>query len=84
MAGRPPAGHLQRVLLEDRPTLDPVQAEAEVVACAQRLVQRCPDVRELVLECTNMPPYADAVAAATGRTVHHLLTFVHQRWSLLA
>ncbi|MEN9416964.1 MAG: hypothetical protein RI988_584 [Pseudomonadota bacterium] len=82
--GLPPHGHLQRVLLEDRPTLDPAQAEAEVVACAQHLVQRRPDVRELVLECTNMPPYADAVAAATGRPVHHLLTLVHERWSLLA
>lgn len=79
-----PSGHLQRVLLEDRSTLDPARAEAEVVACAQRLVQRHPEVRELVLECTNMPPYADAVAAATGRPVHHLLTLVHEHWSLLA
>lgn len=81
--GLPPAGHLQRVLLEDGPTLDPARAEAEVVGCARRLLQRRPDVRELVLECTNMPPYADAVAAATGRPVHHLLTLVHERWSRL-
>jgi hypothetical protein len=26
-----------------------------------------------------MPPYAEAVARATGRPVHHLLTLVHER-----
>lgn len=82
--GLPRSGYLQGVLLDDDPTLDPVLAEAEVVACAKRLLQRHPEVRELVLECTNMPPYADAVAAATGLPVHHLLTLVHERWSLLA
>jgi len=36
-----------------------------------------------VLECTNMPPYADAVAQATGLPVHHLMTLVHERWAQL-
>jgi hypothetical protein len=26
-----------------------------------------------------MPPYADAVRAATGRTVHHLVSLLAQR-----
>lgn len=77
--GLAPGCSLQRTLLEDLPTLDEAAAEAEVVAAAQRLVARDPAIDSLVLECTNMPPYAAAVAHATGRPVHHLLTLVHER-----
>lgn len=75
--------HFQRTLLEDLETLDEAQAQAEVVDAAQRLVARCPQVQSLVLECTNMPPYAAAVTRATGRPVHHLMTLVHERWKRL-
>ncbi len=74
---------LQRTLLEDLLTLDAVQAQADVLAAAQRLLQRHPELDSLVLECTNMPPYAAAVARATGLPVHHLLTLVHERWNAL-
>lgn len=77
--GLAPGCPLQRTLLEDLPTLDEVAAEAEVVAAARRLVARVPAIDSLVLECTNMPPYAAAVAHATGRPVHHLLTLVQER-----
>jgi hypothetical protein len=74
---------LQRTLLDDLPDLDAAAAEADVVAAARRLVAREPTLRTLVLECTNMPPYAAAVRAATGRPVHHLMTLVHERWQAL-
>ena len=75
--------HLQRALLEDLPAIDAAQAEADVVDAAQRLVARWPTVREIVLECTNMPPYAKAVARATRRPVHHIISVLHERWSAL-
>jgi hypothetical protein len=74
---------LQRTLLDDLPTLDFNAAEADSVAAAQRLVQRHPAVESLVLECTNLPPYAVAVERAIGRPVHHLMTLVHERWGAL-
>lgn len=74
---------LQRTLLQDLPTLDTAAAEADVVAAALRLVQREPTLANLVLECTNMPPYAAAVQRATGRPVHHLMSFVHEHWKSL-
>ncbi len=40
-------------------------------------------LRHLVLECTNLPPFAQALAQATGLQVHHLLTLVNERWSQL-
>jgi hypothetical protein len=75
--------HLQRALLEDLAHIDPQQAEADVVDAAQRLVARWPAVREIVLECTNMPPYAKAVARATRRPVHHIISLLHERWNAL-
>ena len=83
VAGLPPGGHLQRVLLEDLPALDPELAQAEVLQAARRLLDRHPQVRTLLLECTNLAPYADALSEATGRPVHHLMRLVHERWNLL-
>jgi len=80
VAGLAPGCHLQRTLLDNRPGLRVEQARQDVLECATRLVQTRPHIRHLVLECTNMPPYADAVAQALGRPVHHLLTLVHERW----
>jgi hypothetical protein len=79
--GLAPGCGLQRTLLENLPVLDAAAAEAETVAAARRLLQRHPGVEQLVLECTNLPPYADAVQRATGRPVHHLMTLVHERWN---
>lgn len=81
--GLPAGGHLQRVLLEDLPELDPARAEAEVRLAARRLLQRHPEVRTLLCECTNLAPYAAALAADTGRPVHHLMSLVHERWRLM-
>jgi hypothetical protein len=78
--GLAPGCPLQRTLLEDRAVLDLAQAEADVVAAAQRLLARHPGLDSIVLECTNMPPYAHAVHRATGLPVHHLMTLVHERW----
>jgi len=81
--GLEPGCALQRTLLEDLPTLDADGAQADTVAAAQRLVRHHPEVETLVLECTNLPPYAAAVQRATGRPVHHLMTFVHERWEAM-
>jgi hypothetical protein len=74
--------HLQRTLLDDRPELDRARAEADAVAAAERLVARHPEIDSIVLECTNLPPYAAAIAAATGRPVHDLVTLLHERLGL--
>jgi len=66
-------------LLEDRSELDVDEAERATVAAAQRLIARHAEVGAIVLECTNMPPYADAVRAATGLPVHDITTLVRAR-----
>lgn len=66
-------------LLEDRHALDEDEARRATVAAAARLVARRPDVAAIVLECTNMPPYADAVRAATRLPVHDITTLIRSR-----
>lgn len=79
--GLAPGCAFQRCLLDDEATLDVDAARAETVAAAQRLIAGHPGLSTIVLECTNMPPYADAVRAATGRDVHDLTTLLRQRLS---
>lgn len=64
--GVDPAGEFARAILENRPMLDVAKAEADVIWAAHALHKRAPDVKTVVLECTNMPPYAEAVQGATG------------------
>jgi hypothetical protein len=73
-----------RTLLNDEPALDTDDARAQTVAAAARLVARHPGLSTIVLECTNMPPYADAVRAATGRTVLDITTLLRQRFQGLS
>jgi Asp/Glu/hydantoin racemase len=70
-------------LLDDRAELDAAEAELATVAAALRLVARHREVAAIVLECTNMPPYADAVRAATGLPVHDITTLVRGRFAAL-
>lgn len=66
-----------RVLIRaEKESMDVALAERDVVDAARTLVERHPDVGAIVLECTNMPPYAAAVQAATGRPVFDIYTLV--------
>lgn len=64
--GLPADGAFVRAILGNQPQLDADAARAEAVAAARSLQQRAPDLTTLVLECTNLPPHAEAIAAATG------------------
>ena len=75
--------HFLTMIVSDALELDVERARAEHVAgFYQLLVQRHPEVGAIVLECTNMPPYAADIAAATGLPVHDFTTFVS--WAVSA
>ncbi len=60
-----------------REALDTELAEQDVVSAALTLARSHPDIGAIVLECTNMPPYAAAVAKATRLPVFDIVTLVH-------
>lgn len=72
--GMPLGSHFVKQILGNQPTLDLAQAEAEVLAAALALKARAPQLKTLVLECTNMPPYQATIEAATGWQVLSLQT----------
>ena len=78
VVGTEGGAELSRVLLGDELALDVERAREDVVAAARRLVERNREVGAIVLECTNMPPYAADVARATGLPVYDFYSFV--RW----
>ena len=54
---------------------DPAALEREAVAAALRL-QRRGGIGAILCECTNLPPHAAAIRAATGLPVHDAVGFV--------
>ena len=50
---------------------------------AERLLAREPRIDTLVLECTNLPPYAPALRAATGLPVLDVVTLLNTRMAAL-
>ena len=65
-------GQKGRYLLpEDRERLEEI-----IVNRAEEFVALHPSIGAIVLECTNFPPYADAIKSATGRPVFHIVNLI--------
>ncbi len=67
-----------RVLIPTEKTdLDVDLARQDILDAAARLTARHPEVGAIVLECTNMPPYAADVAEATRLPVHDIHSMIN-------
>lgn len=75
IAGTEEAAEFTRAIVGDRAHLNVERARAEIVSAAQTLTSH-PRTGAIVLECTNMIPYARAVQAATGRPVFSMFNLV--------
>jgi Asp/Glu/hydantoin racemase len=70
-------GHaFSSVLLDNELELDVDAARREHVEVARDLIERHPEVGAIVLECTNMPPYAAAIRQATGLPVFDIISLM--------
>ncbi|CAB3635236.1 hypothetical protein CEY09_13485 [Achromobacter marplatensis] len=78
--GIAPGCEMHARILANAPEMDLAEVERNVVDAARRLAARESGLRNIVLECTNMPPYRDAVARATGLPVHDIETLLLARW----
>ncbi len=79
--GLPHDGALARTVFGDLAALDRAAVEAEVVAAGLRLRRRVPALGAIVLECTNLPPYRDALARACGLPIFDVDTLLRWLWS---
>jgi Asp/Glu/hydantoin racemase len=73
-----------RVMLDDELELDVDAARDEHRRIARRLVSEHPDVGAIVLECTNMPPYADDIRRETGLAVFDITSLVRMAHDAIA
>jgi hypothetical protein len=72
MAGQP---EFREVILEGkRDDLDPRRLRSEVLGVAEALLLGNPDVAALVLECTDLVPFAHDIQARTGVPVFDIVT----------
>lgn len=69
------------VFIGGKETIDVEKCRQEMVAAARSLIASHPDVGVIVLECTNMPPYARDVQAATGLPVFDVVTMINTAYS---
>ncbi len=68
---------LYRVLVAgEKDRLDPVLAKQDVLDAGRQLMARHPEVGAIVLECTNMPPYAAALRAELGVPVFDIYSMI--------
>lgn len=66
-----------RVLVKaEKEDMDIGLAEQDILDAGRDLVQRHPEVGAIVLECTNMPPYAAALRAELGLPVYDIYSMI--------
>ena len=74
--GLPATSHLKQVIADDLPELDSARAESEIIdLVAGLMAQR--QVRALLLECTNLPPYKAALKKRFDIEIFDILTQIH-------
>ena len=73
-----PHGEFHRCIMGNQAQMDLAQAENDVVDAALALVRQHPQVQNIVLECTNMPPYREAISACTGLPCWDVIDLVMQ------
>lgn len=77
VAGTEDGQEFFRVLIKaEKEELDVDLARADVVSAGVDLVRRHPDVGAIVLECTNMPPYAAALREAVQLPVYDIYSMI--------
>jgi hypothetical protein len=65
-----------RAIIGDELEMDVALAETDIVETGADMVAQHPEVGAILLECTNMVPYARALRARVGLPVYSIYSFV--------
>jgi Asp/Glu/hydantoin racemase len=76
IAGTPERGEFTSAILGNRLELDVAKARQENIEAALALKNAHPEIGAIVLECTNMVPYAADISAVTGLPVFSIYNFI--------
>lgn len=78
IVGTEDGAEFTNAILSDALTMNQSLCEKDNIAAAQRLMEENGNIGAIVLECTNMAPYAHAINAATKVPVYSIYTLI--RW----
>ena len=76
MVGTDDGSEFSRVMINDEERLDVAAAERDILAAGDRLVASHEGIGAVLLECTNMVPYARALSQRLRLPVFSIYTFV--------
>lgn len=77
VAGTEAGSEFTRVILNDEPDMNVELCRTDNLMAAQQLVDRYPELGAIVLECTNMVPYAADIQQLTGLPVFSIHSFIN-------
>jgi hypothetical protein len=77
IAGMENQPEFSSAILKEKGTLDSDKIEGEIVGVAKELVSQHPDIGSILLECSDLPPYAHAIQAAVGLPVFDFFTMIN-------
>jgi Asp/Glu/hydantoin racemase len=77
IAGMEDAPEFSAVFIGGKEALDEARCRREMQSAARELKRRHADLGAVVLECTNMPPYAETIREEIGVPVFDAVTLVH-------
>ncbi len=76
VVGTDDGAEFTRAILGDEERLDCAAAERDIVEASERLVATHPETGAVLLECTNMVPYARALSERLRLPVYSIYSFV--------
>jgi len=70
-------------VLEEKGTMDSAKVEEEILVVTARMMSENPSLGAIVLECSDLPPFARAVHEATGLPVFDFTTMIRYVYNAL-
>lgn len=67
---------MTRQILADRPEMDFAACRLDMIDAGKAMMRQHSDVGAIVLECTNMAPYARDLRKVTGLPVYSIYSFI--------
>lgn len=81
IAGMDDSREFTEVFIEGKTTLDVAKVTEEMAFVAKQMVAAYPEIGAIVLECTNMPPFAKVVQNVTKLPVFDVVTLINYAFS---
>ena len=77
IAGMENQPEFRDAILEEKGTLDSAKIQDEVLEVARKMVKEHPDMGSILLECSDLPPYAHVVQNEVGLPVFDFFTLIN-------